>query len=139
MYNNTEKFLDYLNGIGMNFFSYERKNEDDVLFHNESSNGVNLRTVIAFVGEQNIDVLYDIATCTDVMKKEQIIQLLNKFNIESRLKFWLYDDGSIRAGFTYWGVVNEFDPADFFKIYAIFLNELLKGEEVKKIMRIIWG
>ena len=34
----------------MNFFSYERKNEDDVLFHNESSNGVNLRTVIAFVG-----------------------------------------------------------------------------------------
>ena len=139
MFFKTKKFMEFLEKGNLNIFDVQSEREADLLRHVENCNGVPVQTLIAIQEDACIEVAYALGQCTNVMKREQMRELLNKLNAERKLKYYMREDGGIVASFIYWALDENFDCQTFFFLYVSFLKALTEDNDINKIMRIIWS
>ena len=137
MFVKTRKFVDFLEDNGLNLFDIQSENDLDILRHTEVSNGVSIQTVIFIEDNACAEVMYIFAQCPNVVKREQMQELLNKLNDDRKLKYYIRDDGTIIASFIYWATEENFDSRTLFSLYISFMNSIMEND-LNRIMRIIW-
>lgn len=139
MLNKTRNFIQFLDEENLNIFDVHSETEADILYHSESINGILIKSLIIFTDENRVSVIYNFAECTNVMKREQLQDVLNKLNEERTLKYYMLDDGGMRASFDYWSNDENFDCRMLISLYIAFLKSFGENNDMNKIMRIIWG
>lgn len=141
MQTKTKLFLDFLEEKDFNYFQLSHKNNSDYLLHDETAHGISLRTIIYFEDCPCSKIVFLIANCLDRRKQTELSLLLNKLNVDERLKYYLTSEGNVCASIDYWADDNCFEARMLFDLYIIFLNIILddKDHNIKEIMKIIWS
>lgn len=139
MFYKTRKLVEYLKEGNLQLFDIHSTSDADILRHNENINGFTLKSVIIINNTASIEVVYIIAQCTNIMKHEQMISLMNELNCDRQLKYCMRTDGLVTASFNYYADDNDFNADALLSLYAVFMKTFNDNNDINRIMRLIWG
>lgn len=130
----TEKFIAFLKDNNLNFFEIRPTDTGNILLHTENQ----IATKIFIDNPSRIEIFYEFANCSNVLKQEQILTFLNQLNETNVLKYFWAETGEIVANITYWADDESFNPSTLFSLYLAFYRSLTNDHIVEQVMKIIW-